>query len=172
MVLGDVQPLEPPDTHYLSAALGWVELGNLAEAKAELAQLGQSRQNHPDVLEVRWLICAEEHHWQEGLQVARALMFAAPDRSSGWLHQAYALRRAPGGSVQKAWEALLPAFDLFPREAIICYNLACYACQMHQLEVARVWLKRAQAIGQQEQIRQMALSDADLEPLWTEIRQW
>src|SRR6266436_1193224 len=109
--------LEPPDTHYVSAAIGWLELGNLVEAR--------------------------EENWEEALQLARELIHAAPGRSSGWLHQSYALRRVPDGGVKKAWAALLPIFDRFPKEPIISYNLSCYACQMQLMEAARVWLKRA-----------------------------
>jgi tetratricopeptide (TPR) repeat protein len=166
-----MQRLEPPDTHYALAAIGWLELGNLAEANAELAQISPAKQDHPEVLELRWLILAEEKRWQEGLQVAQALLRRAPERSSGWLHQAYALRRVPDGGLQKAWEALLPAFDKFPKEAIIPFNLSCYACQMRQLDAARDWLKRAVAVGGKGKIKRMALKDPDLEPLWAEIRQ-
>jgi hypothetical protein len=165
-----MKPIAPPDLHYLSAAIGWLELGNPAEAEAELVQVRREHQDHPDVLEVRWLICAELKHWEEGLLAARALLQAAPERCSGWLHQAYALRRVPTGSLQGAWDALLPAFDKFPDEAIVPYNLSCYACQMRQLETARVWLQRALAIGGKEQIKPMALADSDLEPLWNEIQ--
>ena len=132
-----MQKLEPPDTHYFLAAVGWLELGNLAEARAELAQISPAQQEHPDVLEVRWLVSAEQKHWEEGLQIAQALLRCAPKRSSGWLHQAYALRRVPDGGVQKAWEALLPASDKFPKEPTIPFNLCCYACQMRQLDAAR-----------------------------------
>ena len=163
--------LEPPDTHCFSAAVGWLELGNLAEARAELAQISPAQQEHPDVLEVRWAIAAEEQHWGEALEAAQALVRCAPKRSSGWLHQAYALRRVPDGSIQKAWDALLPAFDKFPKEPIIPFNLSCYACQLRQLDVARDWLKRAVAIGGKEKIKQQALEDSELEPLWDEIRQ-
>ncbi|MEI6781576.1 MAG: tetratricopeptide repeat protein [Verrucomicrobiota bacterium] len=163
--------LEPPDTHYFMAAIGWSELGNPAEARAELAQVSPAQQEHPDVLEVRWTIAAEEKHWEEGLQIAQALVRRAPKRSSGWLHQAYALRRVPNGGLQKAWDALLPAFGKFPKEPTIPFNLSCYACQLRQLEVARDWLKRAVAVGGKEKIKQMALKDSDLEPLWDEIRQ-
>jgi tetratricopeptide (TPR) repeat protein len=166
-----MQSLEPPDIHHLNAAIGWLELGNRAEARIELDHIDPARQNHPDVLEARWLICAEEKRWDEALAVARALLHGAPERPSGWLHQAYALRRIPNGGVNQAWDALLPAFDKFHDEPIIAYNLSCYACQMNQLEAARTWFKRAAAIGGKEQIKQMALADADLEPLWTEIRQ-
>ena len=102
--------LEPPDTHHLSAAIGWLELGLPAEARAELAQVAAATREHPDVLEARWLVAAEEKQWEEGLQVAQALLRRAPKRASGWLHQAYAMRRVPAGGVAKAWEVLLPAW--------------------------------------------------------------
>ena len=70
----------------------------------------------------------------------------------------------------KAWNALLPAFDLFPKQPTIPYNLSCYACQMGQLDAARLWLKRAADIGGKDKIKTMALEDADLEPLWNEIK--
>jgi predicted Zn-dependent protease len=162
--------LEPPDTHYLLAAIGWMELGNLVEARAELAQLSAAPQEHPDVLEVRWSISAGQERWDEALEIARTLLRRAPKRSSGWLHQAYALRRVPDGGLQKAWDALLPAFDKFPKEPTIPFNLSCYACQMRQLDVARDWLQRAAAIGGKEKVMRMALKDSDLEPLWDEIR--
>jgi len=163
--------LEPPDTHCFLAAVGWIELGNLAEARAELAQVSAAQQAQPDVLELRWSIAAAENRWEEALQVAETLVRRAPRRSSGWLYQAYALRRVPNGSIQKAWEALLPAFDKFPKEPTVPFNLSCYACQLRQLDVARNWLHRAVAVGGKEKIKQMALEDADLEPLWAEIRQ-
>jgi predicted Zn-dependent protease len=166
-----MQKLEPPDTHYFLAAIGWLELGNVVEARAELAQISAAQQEHPDVLEVRWSLAAEQERWEEALEIARALLRRAPKRSSGWLHQAYALRRVPHGGVQKAWEALLPAFDKFPKEATIPFNLSCYACQIGQPDAARDWLKRAVAISGKEKVIAMALNDSDLKPLWDEIRQ-
>jgi predicted Zn-dependent protease len=165
-----MQTLEPPDTHHFSAAMGWLELGLPAEARAELAQMTPAVQDQPDVLEVRWLVAAEEKQWEEGLKVAQALLHHAPNRSSGWLHQAYALRRVPQGGLAKAWEALLPAGEKFPQEPIIPYNLSCYACQMREMDTARLWIKRAATIGGIKTIKGMALHDPDLEPLWEEIR--
>ena len=95
----------------------------------------------------------------------------APERPSAWLHQAYALRRVPEGSVKQAWTALLPAFEKFPSESIIPYNLSCYACQLQLLDAARVWLKRAEVIGGKERIKRLALNDPDLQPLWPEIKE-
>ena len=165
-----MQTLEPPDTHHFSAAIGWLELGNAAEAAVELGQISTAQQDQPDVLELRWLVAAEEKRWEEGLRIAEALLQRAPNRSSGWLHRAYALRRVPAGSVAKAWEALLPAFDKFPKEPIIHYNLSCYACQIQKMDTARLWLNRAILIGGKENIKRMAMEDPDLEPIRDEIR--
>jgi hypothetical protein len=152
------------------AAVGWLELGNPAEAKAELAHISPAQLEHPDVLEVHWLISAEQRNWEEGLQVAQSLLRRAPERLSGWLHQAYALRRVPEGGLRKAWEALLPAASKFPKEPTIPFNLSCYACQMRRLDDARDWLNRAVAVAGKKKIKEMALSDTDLQPLWDEIR--
>jgi tetratricopeptide (TPR) repeat protein len=166
-----MQTLEPPDTHLLSATVGWLELGNVEEAKAEFEKVSQELRGHPDVLEVHWLVHAQEKNWDDGLAIAQALVATAPERSSGWLHQSYAMRRATDGGLQAAWDALVPAFKMFPKEPTIPYNLSCYACQMGQLDEARLWLDRAIKVGSKEKIKFMALNDADLEPLREEIKE-
>lgn len=165
-----MKPIQPPDVHYLNAAIGWLELGNVTEAKREYCFVAPELQRHPDVLEVGWRIAAEEDRWTEGLRIAETLIKVSPERASGWLHRAYALRRVADGGLQKAWTALLPAVDKFPQEPTISYNLCCYACQMEQLQTARAWLKRAVTLGGKEHIKRLALQDRDLEPLWPEIR--
>jgi tetratricopeptide (TPR) repeat protein len=164
-----MQQIEPPDSHYLNAAIGWLELGNAKEAQSELSQLRSALKRHPDVLEVRWLVYAELGRWKDGLKVANLLVEKAPDRASGWLHRAYALRRVENGGLQQAWDALLPVVPKFPKEPTISYNLSCYACQMQQLDAARAWFKRAVSVGGKDQMKKMALQDPDLEPLWPEI---
>lgn len=164
-----MQRLQPPDSHYLNSAVGWLELGNATEARGELNHISAANQSHPDVLEVRWLMAADEGNWIEGLKIADNLVQIAPDRPSGWLHRAYALRRSEHGSVKQAWDALIAAVAKFPKEPTISYNLSCYACQMQQLDAARVWFKRAMSIGGKDNIKGMALKDPDLQPLWSEI---
>ncbi len=64
------------------------------------------------------------------------------------MHQgACALRRDPDGGLQAPWDALFPAMEKFPDEAIIPYNLACYACQMDKPDKARILFARALAVG-------------------------
>ncbi len=164
-----MEKLEPPHSHSLSAADGWLELGNIAEARTELDRIPARLQNHPQVLEVRWTILAHEKNWPAALQTALDLLRADTGIFSGWLYHAYALRRAPGGGLQAAWDALLPALEKFPRNATIPYNLACYACQLRRLDEARALFQTAIKAGGREQIKRLALQDADLEPLWAEI---
>ncbi len=167
-----VQGLEPSDIRHLDAAVGWLGLGCTEDARAELDLISAARQQHPAVLDARWTLCAQEKRWAEALEIARAELAASPDDCPGWLHRAYALRRVPDGGLPQAWDALLPAAEKFPREPVIAFNLACYACQLQQLDLARQWLQRAMKIGGRDAIRKMALADDDLQPLWTEIREW
>lgn len=167
-----MKKLEPPDTHHVSAAIGWLELGNPAEAGEEIARVSPEMLDHPDVLEVRWAICAAGQRWETAVEVAEKLVEAAPERSSGWIHRAYALRRSTGGGLQLAWAALRPAFDKFPSVSVIPYNLACYAAQFGHLDEGWEWLHKAmEAEGDVNRIKTMALQDADLKALWERIRE-
>ncbi|MBN2505261.1 MAG: tetratricopeptide repeat protein [Verrucomicrobia bacterium] len=164
--------LQPPDAQFLVGAMGWLELGLPAEAHRELDRIAPAHQQHPDVLEMRWQVCAAQPDWSGALRAAEALVAAAPERDSGWIHRAYALRRAPGGSLQHAWDALRPAADRFPRNALVPFNLACYAAQFGRLDEAWDWLQRAMKTADNASaIRQMALADDDLKPLWDRLRQ-
>lgn len=164
-----MKSLLPPDGHTFNAAVGWHELGNQDEAIAELASISALNQKHPAVLDLRWMICAEQKKWQDALIVAQDLINVAPDEPAGWLHRAYALRRAKVGGLKKAWSSLWPVAKKFPEEPVIAFNLACYACQLKRLEVAWIWLGKAIDIGGKKKIKAMALCDDDLKPLWPEI---
>ena len=162
--------IEPPDLHYFSATSGWLELGNVAEAEVEFAKISRELREHPDVLELEWAINVARRNWSAGLETAQKLLHVDPNRASGWLHLAYAWRRVNGGGLLAAWEALLPAATKFPDEPTVPFNLACYACQMGKLEEARVWLRRAMRSGGTEHVKNMALADPDLKPMWAEIK--
>ena len=162
--------LDFTSAHQLNAVLGWLELGNLQEARIELNRLGVEVQGRPDLLEVRWILDARQEDWSEALKTAERLVEASPENSAGWLHRAYAVRRVPEGGLEKAAALLKPAAEKFPKEPTIAYNLACYACQLGNLDEARTWLQEAVKRGSAKKIRTMGLSDSDLEPLWPEIR--
>ena len=172
MAMLQAMELTTPDLHNLKAAVGWLELGNATESLAELDWINEAFQSHCDVLETRWLALAQLKRWGEATGVARALTSAAPERAIGWLHHAYALRRAPSGGLLAAFDALAPVANKFPEEATIPYNLACYTCQMQRDPTETMnWLEKAIAAGSRKEILAMAMKDPDLEPLRTEIAQ-
>jgi len=168
----EMASLEPPDIHHVTAAIGWLELGNPTEAGEEIARISAQNLEHPDVLEARWQICAASKSWDAALEVAEALVRKAPERDSAWLHRAYAVRRATQGGLEKAWNALHPAQEKFPGSALIPYNLACYAAQLGRLEEAWEWLHKAmEAAKDVNTIKQMALADEDLKQLFQRIKE-
>jgi len=165
-----MKPLLAPDAHHFNAAVGWLELGNRVEARIELQLVSPENLHHPLVLELRWSLDAEEKKWDAALATAQKIIATSPDDAAGWLHCAYALRRAKSGGMDKALAFLEPVAQQFPDEPVIAFNLACYACQLNQLDEARRWLKRASEIGGEKEMRAMALADEDLKPLWAEIK--
>jgi Flp pilus assembly protein TadD len=162
--------LDYKSAHQLNAVLGWLELGNVTEARAELDRIGAEVQERPDLLEVRWILDARQEDWRAALKTAERLQRVAPENSAGWLHLAYAMRRVPEGSVQKSAEVLRPVAEKFPEEPTIPYNLACYECVQGNHEEAIRWLKEAIRRGSVKKIRKMALQDEDLKPLWAEVK--
>lgn len=165
-----MKSLEPPELFSLHAVEGWTELGNLAEAMKSLESIPKPLRNHPDVLEAVWKLHSKAPNWPACIDAATKLQQIAPDRVSGWIFQAYALRRVDGGGLDMAWKTLLPASLKFPAEPMVGFNLACYACQMGNLDDARRWLQRASKLGGQAVMLRLALQDEDLKPLWPELR--
>ncbi|MBU6400556.1 MAG: tetratricopeptide repeat protein [Verrucomicrobia bacterium] len=132
-----------------------------------LGRVIRPRESDPEVLEARWQACANAKNWVVCVELARALVAAAPERESGWVHRAYSLHAL--GRTQEAYEGLLPAVERFPASELIPYNLACYICRLGRPLEALAWLKRAFEAGDPNRIRLTALDDPDLESLWVEI---
>jgi len=165
-----VRPLERADVCTLSAAIGWLELGNPREAQTEFRHISRDARSHPDTLDVEWRLRAELREWNDALEVARRLIAEDPENPSGWIHQSYTLhelKRTP-----EARQQLLSVADTFSTIPTVAYNLACYACQLDDPTDARTWLDRAVRLAGKEKIREMALRDPDLHPLWKEIADW
>ena len=100
-------------------------------------------------------------------EVAGAISRMLPDESFGWIHLAYSLHELK--RTREAWNVLIPIVDKFPKESTISYNLACYACQLGNLEDSMKWLEKAIDLAGKKDVRIMALDDPDLEPLWAQI---
>ncbi len=162
-----VKPLEHPDSLHLQAAEGWLELGNHIEANEELENITHRLRVHPDVLELRWQIFARARQWDACLRVAGAILQLAPERASGWIMQSIALQRL--SRVEEAFDTLHPVAEKFSDEPAVAYDLACYACRLGRTADAEKWLARVFESGDANRWRQLALDDANLEPLWDNI---
>ena len=162
-----MKQIEPPDSHHLSAAEGWLELGNPCEADLEIRRIAAELRTHPDVLDIRWGIDAARKRWPECVEAAEAMMRIAPDRLIGWIHRSYALHELK--RTREAFDSLLPAADLFPKEWLTSYNLACYSCQLDKPEDALAWLAKALLLGDPNHIKEMAMKDHDLRPLRADL---
>jgi predicted Zn-dependent protease len=165
-----MNPLQPPDSHHLSATQGWLELGNWKEAVEEFKQLTPQARAHPDCMETVREIFTQAGRWEMAALTASEIVKLKPEKPSSWIAFAYATRRKQGGGLDAARKILTEAQSSFPKEPIILYNLACYECQLGNQAAAWAWFRKALATGPPGQIRSMALDDRDLEPLWPQIR--
>jgi tetratricopeptide (TPR) repeat protein len=155
------------DRRQLEAAQGWLELGNDAEAVRELEGIAVENHEHPAVLEVRWHLCARARKWEAALDLSSVLIRLAPEHPLGWVHRSYCLHELK--RTEEARDNLLRVVDKFPDDPIMRYNLACYNCRLGRLDQARDWLRKASGMADEGKIKQMALNDPDLEPLWKEL---
>jgi tetratricopeptide (TPR) repeat protein len=164
-----IQGLTPPDSHHLRAAEGWLGLGNSEEAAQELAKLASPLLSHPQVLGVTYQLYENTRQWERAAETAELLCQIVPEAPLGWIHLAYALHELK--RTREAYNVLLPVVNRFPDAYVIRYNLACYCCQLGELEESRVWLQQAIAVVGSDTIKAMAADDPDLQLLKEEIRQ-
>ena len=158
-------PLENEDQRHLTVAQGYLELGMFQDANAELDRITPEVRHLPEVLEVRVKVYSAMRNW-ELMQVAvNALLRHDPANVQWIVWRAFATRRAE--SLEAAHSILLEAVERHPEVAIIHYNLACYECQLEELEVAKARLRYA--IMLDGSFREVALEDEDLKPLWGSI---
>jgi tetratricopeptide (TPR) repeat protein len=84
-----------------------------------------------------------------------------PEDPDGYIRHANTLYFM--GRTVEARDRVIPLLKQFPKHASFLYNLACYECQLGNLEEAQRWLDKAFDKG--SHLRSLALVDPDLEPL-------
>jgi len=99
--------------------------------------------------------------------VARELWNRYSDDPVYWNDLAWAVRHAK--SLESANGILLQAVEKFPEDALTHFNLGCYACQLGDVEQAKT--RVGKAIELDAKFKLLALDDADLEPLWDNMKQ-
>jgi tetratricopeptide (TPR) repeat protein len=145
----------------LSHAQGYLGLGMLREAEAELDAIDAADAERTEVAAVRVALLHEMKDWARLRDLARTLMQREPMQPGWWVSLAFATRRID--SLEKAHGILRDAEDFHPEEAIIQFNLGCYAAQLGDLDEARERVLRAIALN--EDFRAIARHDTDLAPL-------
>jgi len=135
------------------------------EANTELDKIDPFNRAAPEVLALRIAIYRGLEKWELMQEIAKRLADFQPDDIQWTISFAYATRRAD--SIPAAKEVLLNAESKFPKEAAIKYNLACYFCQMGEIQNAKNYLKKAFEIDLNW--RMAALEDEDLKLLWESL---
>ena len=145
----------------ISHVRGYLELGMVKEAKAELDAVPAAEARRPEVVALRVAMLQATEKWRPLRKLAGELVAAEPGEAGWWIMWAYATRRA--ASVRAAEKILLQAEEKHPKEATIQFNLGCYACLMGDLSTAKARVVRAIALDRD--YLKNARDDPDLQPL-------
>ena len=149
----------------VAAAQGYLELGMVSDALAELRQLPEAVVNEPLVLELQVLILIRAKRWKAAKTAASKLCAVSPEDGSGYMHLAFCQHEL--GDTKGARKTLLGGPRSLEKMATYYYNLACYEAVLGQVEAARVYLE--QSIRIDKRFRDFAKYDVDLAALHGEM---
>jgi len=121
-----------------------------------------------DQLQTAHYIYKNNRDWKACVEVTQRAVDLHSKDSWGWIQRSFALHCLK--RTREAFEALIPAINLFPENITVFYNLACYAAQLGDKDGAKHWLdlvfnlaeKAGAYSGTFERYRKMALEDSDL----------
>jgi Flp pilus assembly protein TadD len=126
-------------------------------------EIAPEDKNRNEVLGARVNLYMAAKKWDMAAAIASHLVKVEPEKMRlGESVSAYSIRRSE--SVEKAGAILLRAQAIHPKVAMIAFNLACYASVRGRLEEAKRRLRGAIALD--KDIRELAIDDEDLKPLW------
>ena len=149
------------------AAEGWLLLSNPGEALGELDQIPLKWARHPAVLAVEWRTATAAGDHQRAWIAARQLCEIQPRFCGAWICQANSLRELRGA--QAAADLLLCVVDRFAGEPVLQYNLACFCAQVGDWSRCCFWLLEALESEAGDKLKELALIDPDLKPLWEKL---
>jgi predicted Zn-dependent protease len=153
------------DQKTLERAIGYLELGMADEAEKELEEISPEQAQRPEIVALRLDLAMKMAKWKQARQFAQHLTELQPNEPQWIISLAFAVRRME--NVRSAREILSQARSRFPAEALIPYNLACYACQLNEIDVARELLRQAFLLD--GKLRKTAFDDEDLLQLRAEL---
>ena len=165
----DTASLSRADQLHLSAASGWIGLGDFDSARAELDELSAAAKKHPQALLVQSEYFFATEEWSLLVPLTDKLVQKFPEEDCLWINRSYALHELK--RTQEAFDVLLPATEKFPKVWLIRYNLACYCAQLGNKEESLRWLLRAIKLADKNEVLAMALDDPDLVTLRDALRE-
>lgn len=145
----------------LTYANGYRELGMFDDAIQELENLGAAYAQRVEYQQMQLAVLMEAKRWDQALPIAHTLAANHESDPGNFVNLAYVTRRANG--IEGARIILENASKRFPREAIIHYNLGCYACCSNDLDTAKAHLLTSFSLD--ENYLEMSEKDEDLRPL-------
>jgi tetratricopeptide (TPR) repeat protein len=155
-----------PIRRHLEYASGYLTLGMLNEASDELEMIQGDAKLSADVMRLRISLYHQAEHWDLLEAVAMQLTRLSPKEEQGWISWAFATRRLR--SLPEAREVLLKAETILGDTcSTLHFNLACYACQLGEMEEAKRRLETA--CKMHSEYKAIALEDPDLKPMWDKL---
>ena len=147
-------------------ATGYIALGILDQAEAELTAIPSEDRELPDVLSAQAELAMAAKRWPNVVGFARRLTEVEPSDVQGWVWWAYALREMQ--QIREARSVLLQIEAIHGNEhAVVPYNLACYYCLLGELDTARRYF--AKACKMDPSFKESIATDPDLEGLRADI---
>ena len=146
---------------HINAAQGYLDLGMEQRAWDELDLIAARERAAAKVLELRLVILQHMEKWQMGAEIARGAVRRYPEHGSFYLLGAYHIRRAD--SLSAAFEFLRSGEEHLDALAGYWFKMACYHCQLGQLDETRECVRKAVELDRKYQM--MVLEDEDLRPL-------
>ena len=127
---------------HLDYALGYIELGLLEEACAELSRIPAAERQTSPVLAVSLELAMAEESWNDVVTLAPQVILADESVERPWIAWAYALRE--NQRITEARDVLMRgSLVVTEPSGLMDYNLACYFCLLGELDEARRRLQRA-----------------------------
>jgi Flp pilus assembly protein TadD len=111
------------------------------DAAQALEEIEPDDKTRKEVLAARVDLYMAAEKWDMAAAVASHLVKAQPENAGWWINLAYSIRRSE--SAVKAEAILLQAREIHPKNALIAFNVACYASVTGRLEEAKDRLRHA-----------------------------
>ena len=157
----------------LLAAQGYLELGMVDEALAELVAVHTSAISDPDpdpdldldLIELRLHILMKGERWSDALSSAKELLLLDSAALPAYIHGAFALHEL--GRTTEARDLLLRGPEVLGMDPTYHYNIGCYEAVLGNIDSAKRSLEKCFALD--ETYRDFAKQDPDLDAIRSEL---